>query len=449
MKFSFIILLLIFLSSLTINSYGQKALAIGDKVPDITISNIINFNKPTANLSDFRGKLLIIDFWATWCSPCVAMLPKNDSLQKEFEGKVQFLPVSNETENTVTAFLRKVAALRHITVPSVVGDTLLRNMFIHHYIPYYIWIDPEGKVIATTEENQVNAKNIRSILAGNSSQIVKYVGMKNKILNPKRPFFIDEHSYLNKETDTTSYVEPVSASDILYQSTLSKYIPNISSTQACDSNHFVATNSAIINLYRLYFGLRYKKSPLLFWSKSRNKIEVRDSLLADKINTSLTGQRCTDWLKTNGYNYELIWKCEKSWKEKLNLLGDDLERYFSKPLKITVDLEKRATVSDVLVDQDQGAHLKTIGGAPYEKHDKFSYIQRNEPLSAFISQLETHFWQTSDRAIFDETTFKGNVDLELNCDMTDEKAINIELAKYGLKFIDGERMTDVLIFKDR
>ncbi|MGB4400563.1 MAG: TlpA disulfide reductase family protein, partial [Daejeonella sp.] len=70
------------------------ALKIGDKVPDVTINNISNYKSTSAKLSDFKGKLLILDFWATWCAPCIAMIPKMDSLEKAFEGKVAFLSVT-------------------------------------------------------------------------------------------------------------------------------------------------------------------------------------------------------------------------------------------------------------------------------------------------------------------------------------------------------------------
>ena len=77
-------------------SLTQNGLKPGDELPDIKIHKLFNYPVKDTRLSAFRGKVLILDFWATWCSPCVAMMPRMDSLQKEFAGKIQFLPVSNQ-----------------------------------------------------------------------------------------------------------------------------------------------------------------------------------------------------------------------------------------------------------------------------------------------------------------------------------------------------------------
>src|SRR5579872_3883205 len=86
----------------------------GDRVPDLAVSHVIHYPSDSLRLSDFRGKLLVLDFWATWCSPCVAMVPVMDSLQKEFAGTVQFLPVAYQPASVVGPFIAKLEVLRHM-----------------------------------------------------------------------------------------------------------------------------------------------------------------------------------------------------------------------------------------------------------------------------------------------------------------------------------------------
>ncbi len=93
------------------NDVTQKGIQIGQQVPDLLLTNLHNYRDKQGNLSssakisDFKGKLLILDFWATWCSPCVAMIPKMDSLQQEFKDKYdsdiynQVLNISNSSLN--------------------------------------------------------------------------------------------------------------------------------------------------------------------------------------------------------------------------------------------------------------------------------------------------------------------------------------------------------------
>jgi thiol-disulfide isomerase/thioredoxin len=73
----------------------QGNIRIGETCPDVALSPIVNFKTSHATIADFKGKLLILDFWATWCAPCVSMIPVTDSLQKEFEGKIQILSVTD------------------------------------------------------------------------------------------------------------------------------------------------------------------------------------------------------------------------------------------------------------------------------------------------------------------------------------------------------------------
>ncbi len=450
MKKIFPILLFIILNNICVKSLAQiKPLNIGDQVPDVTIGQVLNYKKPSVSISDFKGKLLIIDFWATWCSPCVEMMTKTDSLQRQFSGRVQFLPVSKEDQKTVQGFLGKMNNEKHIKIASACNDTLLNSIFVHHYLPYYVWIDQNGRVIATTEAKEVNEKNISNALNGDAGKIKKVMGTKLSELNPKMSLFVPSFPLIENAKDSSAKLIPVKNTDILYQSIVSRYNPHLRAVLHFDSTHFYTVNAPVINLYRLYFGISSGKSPTFFWSKSRCKIEIKDTVLLNKITSDLVGEAYGEWLKTNGYNYELIWSSAMTWKDKYDLLIQDLDRYFGKPLKIDAHLEKRLVPSDILVMDNVPDKLKTNGGPAFEKHDAFSFQMQNMPLSRFIAQLESYFWQFSERPIIDETNFKGNVDIQINCKMADINAVNKELAKYNLKFTDGERKADVLVITDK
>ena len=64
---------------------GQfKAIALGDPVPNFTLRN--DDGQPTA-LTDFRGQIVVLNFWATWCLPCIEEMPSLNQLSERYAGK--------------------------------------------------------------------------------------------------------------------------------------------------------------------------------------------------------------------------------------------------------------------------------------------------------------------------------------------------------------------------
>src|SRR6185437_11984299 len=96
-----LIILLLSHVSLFAQTVAGPGLRVGEKVPDVVVGNIINYKYKTARLSDFKGKLLILDFWATWCSGCIRAMPKMEALEQQFNGRLQVLGVDDETEGRV------------------------------------------------------------------------------------------------------------------------------------------------------------------------------------------------------------------------------------------------------------------------------------------------------------------------------------------------------------
>lgn len=70
--------------------------------------NIERLDKTTINLgSEFKGAVLFLNFWATWCPPCVIEMPSIEKLYKRFDQRVEFICVSGEEIETIKSFRKK------------------------------------------------------------------------------------------------------------------------------------------------------------------------------------------------------------------------------------------------------------------------------------------------------------------------------------------------------
>jgi thiol-disulfide isomerase/thioredoxin len=149
-----------------------KALSIGDAVPDMPTGKMINFSKPSARLSDFKNDLVILDFWSTWCAPCIKALPDFQKLQAEFGNRLQFVLTTPQEAEKIQKFLQQ----KNISLPCFVEDKKLSEYFPHNSVPHEVWIK-NGTIAAITYSPEVTAENIRKMLAGEEIKLTE----KNQI----------------------------------------------------------------------------------------------------------------------------------------------------------------------------------------------------------------------------------------------------------------------------
>src|SRR5690606_36481462 len=91
-----------------------KPLEIGESMPEYLWHlplQVVNHAEGagTITLNDYKGKLIILDFWATWCKSCIANMPRMHELQTEYHQDMVVLPVTYEDAKTVSAFLGRTA----------------------------------------------------------------------------------------------------------------------------------------------------------------------------------------------------------------------------------------------------------------------------------------------------------------------------------------------------
>ncbi|MGH9635262.1 MAG: TlpA family protein disulfide reductase [Candidatus Angelobacter sp.] len=100
-------------------------------------------------LEDYRGKPVLLNFWATWCVPCAAEMPLLSEMQKQYQGKILFIAASIDDEDMkpqVEAFIKKHQG-EALTV--MMGATLdsLDDFGVNQGMPGTVFIDADGKIV--------------------------------------------------------------------------------------------------------------------------------------------------------------------------------------------------------------------------------------------------------------------------------------------------------------
>lgn len=94
------------------------------------------------NVSDFEGKTIMIDFWETWCSPCIAVMPTLNRLMDDYSDDFVVVAVSpgwSDTEDVVRRFIDA----HDYNFVFVHGDELATKLQIRG-LPYKVFVNPDG-----------------------------------------------------------------------------------------------------------------------------------------------------------------------------------------------------------------------------------------------------------------------------------------------------------------
>jgi thiol-disulfide isomerase/thioredoxin len=125
-------------SSLIINEKDSN------KAPDFALKSV---DGKTIKLSDYKGKIVIIDFWATWCPPCRRGIPDLVAIQQEYKKNVVIIGISLDREKTIKDVPDFVKNYK-INYPVVYGDDQITIDYGGiRSIPTSFVIDKKGNIV--------------------------------------------------------------------------------------------------------------------------------------------------------------------------------------------------------------------------------------------------------------------------------------------------------------
>ncbi len=149
-------------------SDDAPAAEVGRLAPELRVQDLINapdgMTAENLNWKSLRGKVVVLEFWATWCGPCVAAIPHLNRLTEQYKDKdVVVIAISDEPRETVANFLEQRP------MRGIVAMNPERNMFRDYGIrgiPHTVVVDAYGRIADITHPSALTDRQMARYLSG-------------------------------------------------------------------------------------------------------------------------------------------------------------------------------------------------------------------------------------------------------------------------------------------
>lgn len=410
-------------------SYCQRktALNIGDTLPSIIFKNVFNDPGKTVSLSDYRGKLIILDFWNKWCHACLTSFPEMEKLQQRFGDTIKIFLVTNDSNGDLSRLFQKV---KLPAIPILCNDTLLTNMFPHTTVPHHIWIGTQGKVQFITDGFNATENNISKVLEGENLalHIRKEVGDFKaddalwKEGNGRLQKYITGYSFgMNRieENESTKWS--------LNKDTVNKTIG------------FKFLNVPLLDLYKMAFGNSIYRSIYKYNNRILFNLSDKGKQLRQPPNT----ENLFEWNEKNLVCFESKW-LETRDSVAFQYLQNDVNKFFPYSVK--------TANKDILCYSLKLAFNKKIKKTDHEKPlIKFTddaFILKNIPVSFMVESLNG-ISLFKDTPVIDGTNLNKNINIIMLGAFTDMVTLKQKLLENGFILEQERKILKMLIISEK
>lgn len=402
--------------SVNVNTTGNPL--IDQLCPEFSFDTLLNYKNEKLSLAELKGKFVIIDFWGTFCLPCIRAFPKLENWQKRFGDSLQILLVATDGYSRAEQFYEtRKKANNPMYLPCTINRSMVKYFQVKE-VSTYVWIDDKGYIRAVTSESELTEQNVSNFINGKMG-MVRDIG-KEAVVDYKKPLV-----EIAKEIDSNS---------VIFRSVLTGYLKGVRPAMALPGkglNRFCAYNMAIRNLYQFAYGDTAEPVPSV-----RTIIE---SAHPEKI-AKPKNEDFETWKVNNTYCYEITVPEAKN-DSICKMMRDDLQQLFG----YNAYLEYRMQKCLVLKAEKRFRFLADTTITPKVSYNTGGIIVTNYPFKQLFEMIR-HY--NRDKIFLDETGLKGKVDITIQAMMNDVDALNKELKKYGLSLQYEDRQVQMLVIKD-
>ncbi|MBB2146804.1 redoxin family protein [Pedobacter sp. LMG 31464] len=464
-----IIILILLLGNITVGFAQNKfftnysELHIGNRMPNIKLDFKDSKSVNVVSFADLKGKLVIFDFWSTYCPDCVASFPYMEELQNKFKDKIQVILVNSVNsdedinklfENTLPSFKGKFIPRPKLpSIQGITGKNLLK-LFPHLVEPFHAWVDPTGIVrLLGSQINSHNMDKISEVIEGRAVTFIDY----NKNYNGKEPFFLG----INKKLEILKSGSIITSYSPDLADPLGKIFENrIDSLAGTIRNSLI--NFRLVDLYQYAFSDHLKYFNKINLNANRtNQIVL---FVKDTLNYSIAFKdfnKLTDLdLQKSSYSYESILPQKTPNSVRKEYMLQDLNRYFSYKLGAFGELKKIDVKCLVLIRTSNVDKLKAINTT----RDVRDTLIENKAFRIYKGCEMREVIRTTifddennpllkDRILLDETFYQGKIDMIMPIILSKQHItlddLRKSLIKYDLDIVEKTRLVERIVISEK